>query len=193
MTVLCAWYAGCPRKAQVRGYCRSHYTTMRRYHDLKPLTVEQRFWSNVRRRADDECWPWKDSPDTTHYGMISVESHATKAHRLAWQLLRGPIPDGLQVLHSCDNPPCCNPAHLFLGTPKINDADKRAKGRAPSCRGEQNGHAQLTWEDVEQIRMIYRGGGVSQRRLAHAYCMSSAAIQAILTERRWPVHSRSPQ
>ena len=190
---MCAYPKGCPRKAQVRGFCRTHYTTMRRYRGLVPLTIEERFWANVQRGPDSECWPWTGYTDTCGYGMISVKGERTKAHRLAWRLLQGPIPDGAPVLHHCDNPPCCNPACLFLGDPLTNDADKRAKGRAPRQDGEHNGKARLTWEIVDEMRARYAIGDVTQAHLAEGYGISRAMTSFILTERRWPTYSRSEQ
>ncbi len=80
------------------------------------------------RRA---CWPWRTASGdaVTNYGMVSVDGIAMGTHRIAWTLKNGPIPAGLYVLHKCDNPPCVNPAHLFLGTQKDNMKDMAAKGR----------------------------------------------------------------
>lgn len=91
-----------------------------------------RFWPKVDRRGPLECWPWTASSLTTYgYGHIRLTSSRRKvlSHRLAYELANGPIPDGLKVLHECDNPPCCNPAHLFLGTHLANARDRDSKGR----------------------------------------------------------------
>lgn len=91
----------------------------------------ERFWEKVDRRSPDECWPWLGRARTSFgYGAFAIgRDRANRAHRIAWELTNGPVPVGLSALHRCDNPPCCNPAHLFLGTQADNIADMVAKGR----------------------------------------------------------------
>lgn len=111
-----------------------------------------RFWSKVDRRGPEECWEWKCGRGDFGYGAFSIKHRNRGAHRVAWVLSNGPIPRGMWVCHSCDNPPCCNPAHLFLGTHQDNEDDKTAKGRRPTgdahysrtnperlARGDRNG------------------------------------------------------
>lgn len=87
--------------------------------------------------TESGCWEWQLGKDRVGYGRLKVqlgsrsEFRYTSAHRYAWELFRGPIPAGLNVLHRCDNRPCCNPAHLFLGTQKENIDDMHRKGRGP--------------------------------------------------------------
>jgi len=94
-----------------------------------------RFWSRVDRRGPRDCWSWTAGCCTAGYGHFRLGSASTGdrrkelSHRLAYELTKGPIPDGLKVLHECDNPPCCNPAHLFVGTHADNMRDMHAKGR----------------------------------------------------------------
>ena len=92
----------------------------------------ERFWNKIDRREPNECWPWIGgiSRGYGHWSFWeSGKCRSTTSHRKAWELANGPIPAGLFVLHRCDNPPCCNPAHLWLGTHADNMADKVAKGR----------------------------------------------------------------
>jgi hypothetical protein len=86
-----------------------------------------RFWSKVQK--SDACWIWAASRDDKGYGTFGFDGVVQKAHRVAYQLSVGPIPDGAHILHSCDNPPCVNPAHLRVGTRSDNMRDKVARGR----------------------------------------------------------------
>jgi hypothetical protein len=132
------------------------------------LTEKQRtrFAANIARGEPGACWEWRGNRDGCRYGKFFA-SRYVGAHRLAWMLARGEIPTGLHVLHRCDNPPCCNPEHLFLGTMKDNCADMVAKGRGnrakgarhgrhthpeATARGERSGTAKLTDQQVEEIR-----------------------------------------
>jgi hypothetical protein len=93
------------------------------------MPTEERFWCHVDKRGPDDCWNWKASR-VKGYGQIRIsETEVIRAHRVAWEYTRGPIPDGLFACHKCDNPSCCNPSHLFLGTAQDNADDKVAKGR----------------------------------------------------------------
>ncbi len=98
----------------------------------KPATpVAERFWPKVDRRGPDECWEWKAARQAEGYGKMFTTNRCRpeRAHRVSWVLHHGPIPDGMFVLHRCDNPPCVNPAHLFLGTNLDNIEDMGRKGR----------------------------------------------------------------
>lgn len=98
--------------------------------------------------------------------------------------MNGPIPDGLHVLHHCDNPPCVNPAHLFLGTNADNVADKTAKGRGRGGRGEAHRNAKLTADQVREIREL-AASGLTQREIAARYGVRHTAIGKILRGERW--------
>lgn len=92
--------------------------------------IAERFWPKVDKRGgDDACWPWLGGRFESGYGQFSQRPRNLRAHRVAYELTHGQIPDNLMVLHECDNPPCCNPKHLFLGTNDDNMADRQRKGR----------------------------------------------------------------
>ena len=109
----------------------------------------------LERRLDKtngDCWKWTAGTVGLGYGRMRHEGRLLLAHRVAWEVKNGPIPAGLFVLHRCDNPPCCNPAHLFLGDHAINDADKRIKGRQPSMQGVRNPNARRKPDEIIAIR-----------------------------------------
>ena len=144
-----------------------------------PYKTPDYFWSKVDKSGgDDACWEWTGCTGTSGYGFAMYHDVRTRAHRVAWGLANGPIPEGLRVCHACDNPRCCNPAHLFVGTQADNMADKVAKGRW----GKPGVH--LTSEQVLEIRAKL-ASGVTQLAIAQAYGATRQAISAIATRRNW--------
>jgi hypothetical protein len=114
------------------------------------------------------------------YGQIGRGgrgSGMTYAHRVSYELAHGPIPAGMCVCHRCDNPPCCNPAHLFLGTLGDNNRDSKEKGRTAS--GERNGQVKLTDEEVRQIRRLH-SQGATQRALAFLFGVQFMQVSRIV-------------
>lgn len=95
----------------------------------------ERFWRRVMKPESDGCWTWTGSTAGYGYGRVFVDGRQQSAHRVAWELTNGPIPEGLIVCHKCDNPPCVRPLHLFLGTHKDNSQDMVRKQRGP---GQKN-------------------------------------------------------
>ena len=150
-------------------------------------TLEERFWAKVRRGAPGECWEWLGARNDRGYGTISEGGRRrghVKAHRAAWTLSNGPIPGGLCVCHRCDNPPCVNPSHLFLGTMRDNTRDMMSKGRmsAPPHRfGAAHHNVKLTPADAERIIADPRPA-VS---VAAEYGVSPALIWRIRSGRNW--------
>lgn len=91
--------------------------------------IQLRFWDNLNKEDSEICWNWMGYRNRVGYGQIKVGGKNLRAHRVAYAIANGHVPASLDVLHSCDNPPCCNPNHLWLGTDLDNVADKVAKGR----------------------------------------------------------------
>lgn len=146
-----------------------------------------RFWPRVdASKGATECWLWMAQRTEAGYGHIRAGGHGSRtvlAHRVSWEFANGPVPDGLFVLHACDNPPCVNPSHLFLGTALDNGNDAAAKGRSP--RGERNGRAKLTESEVEEIRRIYASGGVLQKTIAAKYGVTQSHISTVVRRAGW--------
>ena len=137
-------------------------------------------------KFEDRCWMWCGAKDRDGYGHIKVKGKLRVAHRLSWEIYIGPIPEGLNVLHHCDTPPCVNPAHLFLGTDRDNTRDMIAKGRrhnSPAV-GEQVGSSKLTEEQIQEIRRLYYPG-VNQKELGLRFKVAQSAISKIVTKKNW--------
>ena len=151
-----------------------------------PLFIE-RFWRRVDQTG--ACWVWTGAHFPFGYGCVHLRSGHHVAHRVSWALAHGPIPDGLWVLHRCDNPPCVRPEHLFLGTPADNNRDRDAKGRhrpgpGPHRRGAEHAQAKLTEAQVYEIRQR-RAQGEALLTLAAAYGVSFSHISSIAHHRTW--------
>lgn len=150
----------------------------------KPKTkLTKRFWSKVDVRDPDDCWNWTAGCFNHGYGAFGIGDTTQPAHRVVWALTNGPIPEGMCVLHKCDNKICCNPDHLFLGTRADNNADRDRKGRTE--RGERHHGAKLTEADVIEIRIRYRAGGISQRALAAEFGIHQVNIGCIVRGETW--------
>lgn len=180
---------GCDKKAVSRGLCDMHRTRLKRYGDplvsFKPHgSVEDRFWAKVQKT--DKCWLWTGFLSKKGYGSIGLGGRGTKrvfAHRFSYELHKGAIPDGLVVMHSCDNPRCVNPDHLSVGTHKDNTQDMVVKGRARSgsMRGETNPRALL---NEEQIRYV-RSSKATHAALARELDVSAVLIGKIRRYESW--------
>jgi len=151
------------------------------------IPLADRFWPKVDKSGGpDSCWPWiAGKVGGTGYGKIQGEGGASgphlRAHRVSWELSNGPVPDGKRVLHRCDNPPCCNPAHLFLGTDADNQHDMRAKGRFVPKMGEQHYYAKLNEHQVQEIRRDPR----TLREIAADYGLGQNSVSQIKRRITW--------
>ncbi len=152
------------------------------------------FWDRVDRSSPDGCWPWLGCRNEDGYGEVRYQGEMDKAHRIAWILTYGPIPDGQQVLHSCDNPPCCKPTDLFLGSNHDNVLDRQVKGRSKNLftsenhpatlrAGEAHWRAKLSSADVMRIRELH-SSGLSQTHISAMFNVHSATISRIV-RREW--------
>jgi hypothetical protein len=143
-----------------------------------------RFAQNIDLRGVDECWPWLGQCTTGGHGTVSYTRAPGKyadalAHCVSYVLAKGTVPPNTLVLHSCDNPPCCNPRHLRLGTHLDNSRDERERGR--ERRGFIPNRPRLGTAAVAQIRQQYAEGEASQMTLAHDYGVSQATISRVVS------------
>jgi hypothetical protein len=171
---------------------------------LLPISAsaQQRFWRKVRRGQPHECWPWIGALTDKGYGYCypyGAEGGRYRAHRVGFFIVTGVDPGEFGTTHSCDNPPCCNPAHAIPSTQTMNLANMRAKGREykfPIIVGENAPHAKLTDDEVSEMRRLAgtkAGGGYwSERRLAAHFDIARSQVHRILAgESRAPTGSRA--
>jgi hypothetical protein len=179
---------GCEGAPYARGWCSKHYQRWMKHGDVRweraYPPVEDRFWSRVAK--GDGCWLWSGKTNGSGYGTLMVDGMMRRAHRVAWELTRGPIPEGLCVLHRCDNRRCVNPDHLFIGTYRDNRRDCVSKGRHANNGkpGESHYRTKLTEELVREIRRRY-ADGMTRTELAEAYELRYAHVDKLVLNRSW--------
>jgi hypothetical protein len=183
-------------------YC-SHPCYAARPIEKAPLA--DRFWSKVD--TDGECWLWTGALNRCGYGEVRAFAKKQSAHRVAWEITNGSIPEAQHVLHRCDTPACVNPDHLFLGSHTDNMRDMSRKGRSGPTnhpermargdrngarlypermpRGEQNSSSKLTWKQVREIRARWAAGGVHKAALAREYGISHSNLNFIILNKTW--------
>lgn len=168
-------------------YC-SNECRLAYHHHQAVQSAHKRFWSKVDKSGGpDACWIWQGPRKRFGYGHFQARtdegSFQIGAHRYAWILANGPIPNGLFVCHACDNRRCVNPAHLFLGTPADNAADMVAKGRKP--KGKDSGTARLTDDNVRYIREHYRPGETTFKEFADMFGVTYQAVANAVRRKTW--------
>lgn len=173
---------------------------------LSPQDVA-RFWAKVDKSGGtDACWPWIAGCSPRGYGRVYQGGRGFQAHRIAWIYTNGPIAAGMSVCHTCDNPPCCNPSHLWLGTQAENNADRDAKGRQVALtgdahhsrmhpelrpRGERHHAAKLTGSDIPIIKSLCAAGNHSRSAIGEMFGVSGSTINDIMAGRTWTEPGKS--
>lgn len=193
---------GCERPRAGRGWCQTHWLRWRKHGN--PLTVlpprgpaRVDPWDRIdQSQGQDCCWPWTGCTDPDGYGVFKIDGRNWRAPRwvLGQKLGRELTADEI-TRHACDNPTCCNPAHLLPGTPADNTADMIRRGRAITgdrhwarrvggLSGARNGAARLDEESVREIRRTY-AAGATQIQLASRFGVSQATVSQIIRRKTW--------
>lgn len=153
-----------------------------------PEHLVRRLANGIDEPREDGCWNWTRTTNGSGYGMLTVAGRMVYAHRLAYELSHGAVPDGLHVLHSCDNPRCINPDHLSAGTRSQNMKECSERGRAripkPIKRGEENGAAKLQEVDIRSIRRLLVKGA-TQQSIADRFGVTQRTISDIKLGKKW--------
>lgn len=140
------------------------------------------FWRHVRTGSG--CWEWTGATDRAGYGVFRIDGRKmTRAHRYSFTLNVGPIPEGLEICHRCDNPPCVRPDHLFTGTALQNRHDAMAKGRHP--HGDSHGRRRIDATSARAIRERFAVGGLTYQAAADELGVTIATAHRILRGRTW--------
>lgn len=148
------------------------------------LACPERFWGKIEKT--DGCWIWKASLDGKGYGQVNIGGRIKRAHRVSFELIRGEIPSGLSVLHSCDNRKCVRPDHMFLGTALDNVRDMDAKGRRVSRPHIGEDHAMAILSENQAREVLHRAlAGENQHEIAAEFGISNVTVSAIKTRRLW--------
>ena len=151
------------------------------------MDQENRFWKKVIHN-ENGCWEWTGGKCTKGYGYYRYNGKMTLCHRISWELNYGNIPEGLLVLHKCDNPKCVNPEHLWLGTVQDNSRDMYSKNRNHiwlNRKGASNSNSKLTQEEVDCIRSVYANKDATYEQLALYFRVSKNTISRIVNNKSW--------
>lgn len=142
-------------------------------------TAEERFWSKVTKADGNACWEWQGARQQGGtYGVFWFQGKMVGAHRFSYLVATGSDPGDMEVCHTCDNPGCVRPSHLFAGTAKDNAADRQRKGRGRDQRGSKNSMSKLTGR-VDDMRAMY-GAGATYQQVADTFDVSlSTAYEAV--------------
>ncbi len=190
----------CTRPGRDGGLCSGHRFQVGHGYPLTPIppgtgrlarSLSDRLWERVNKNGPvirpelGACWVWTGRGRPRGYGRLQgSDGRVITAHRASWAIANGPIPAGMFVCHHCDNPPCVNPGHLFVGTSADNMRDMASKGRSSCHVGERNPKAKLTADDVIDIRRR-SNDGETHVSIAKLFGISDAQVCTIVKRKAW--------
>lgn len=152
-----------------------------------PRPIAARLWARVAIDDADKCWEWQGYRAARGHGQIGAGRKGAgqrPVHQVAWEFFNGrAVADGMQVNHHCDNPPCCNPRHLYEGTQRENVDDMQSRGRM--AVGQMLPHAKLTRADVQEIRRIWETRSMKQREIAAQFGISQPHVSGVVNGKEW--------
>lgn len=185
---------GCDRKHRMNGYCNMHAQRFRHHKDASIVlkgglkkqfnSLSESFESRIEKISESGCWIWMGAQITDGYGCLSWDGRTQLAHRVAYELYVGEIPEGMYVLHKCDIPECCNPNHLFLGYQIDNIRDMVNKKRQKGAVGENNPSAFLSEQDVLDIKALLEKG-LSGAEIARKFNVTKTTVSRIKLKKGW--------
>lgn len=153
---------------------------------MKKIIARERFLNLIVYPDNlDSCWSWKGSKDKRGYCYFWYKNKMGKAHRFSYEFYKGTIPEGMQVLHKCDNPSCVNPSHLWLGTNNDNVQDKVKKNRQYHPAGIKNPKCKLTEKEVKEIIYLRKFCNIPYKILMKKFKIGSTAVRDICSNRSW--------
>lgn len=159
--------------------CRAESSRNRAKENFGP-----RFWSNVDVRGETECWPWTGRLDENGYGLFDYDGRPHIASRVSLMMKEGTLSPHLFACHTCDNPPCVNPAHLFAGTQKDNMQDASAKGKLAGGNGRRGSQVNTSKLDADKVKQI-KNSSAPAKEFAERFGVSSTAISLIRSGKNW--------
>jgi hypothetical protein len=149
------------------------------------VNIPEDVWKKINKKSSSECWEWMGCKSGDGYGAIQINKRTYSVHRLVYELTYDKIPTGLCVCHTCDNPLCCNPKHLWVGTTQENLKDRDLKNRQSYSYGELCGTHKLITQEVLEIRRLFETNQYTQKELGSKYNVSQSLISGIILKKKW--------
>jgi hypothetical protein len=149
------------------------------------LIEDKRFWKKVNILGENDCWNWLGSKNKDGYGHVGRNKKNITASKYAWNITYGEIPDGMCVLHKCDNPTCVNPNHLYLGTRKQNSKDTKDRNRMG------NSGNRLSLKEIDKIKLM-KNQGITNKEIGDCFNIAISTIRDIMNEKYPKYRTPSP-